>query len=153
MLRIRIALGSAGILLGLFGVFRLLTQIDTSDLEMLFIWLVGALILHDGILSPIVAGVGWGMAKVVPPRARRYLQGALITAVGVTVIAIPMIHREGTQPASKALLEQNFKGNLALILGIIAAVALLAYVAGLFRERRAESTRRPQPGPGLPDPD
>ena len=37
-------------------------------------------------------------------RGRRYLQFGLIMAAMVTVIAVPMIHRDDREPPSKALL-------------------------------------------------
>jgi hypothetical protein len=128
----RLMLGTAGIVLGLFGVFRLVTQIPFSDLVMLAFWLVGALVIHDGILSPIIIGVGYALSRV-PPRARRYLQASLIIGALVTVIAIPMIYRENSQPNSKAILQQNFGGNLTLLLGIIAAITLVAYAIMVAR--------------------
>ena len=141
---VRLMLGAAGILLGLFGVFRLVTEIPLGDLVVLVVWLIGALIIHDGVVSPLVVGVGWVLARFVPPRARRYLQAALIAAAIVTVIAIPMIYREGSQPKSKAILQQNYGGNLTLLLGIIAAVTLLAYAVHVAR------TRGPAPASDAP---
>ena len=148
-MRLRIPLGIAGILLGLFGVFRLLTQVPPFPLVILALWLVGALVIHDGILSPVVVGVGWAIARVVPPRARRYLQGALIMAALVTVIAIPMIYRRDSQPRSKSMLLQNFGLNLTLLIGIIAALSLLAYAVRVARDHS-----EPAPGAaGAPPPD
>lgn len=154
MTRIRIMLGAAGIALALFGAFRLLTQISFGGLAFLALWLVGALVLHDGIVAPGVLGLGTLISRKVPPRARRYLQGALIGAAAVTVIALPMIYRAHSQPKVKALLEQNFAANLALLVGVIAVVALLGYVVGLVRDhtRRAGAAPKPtdqEPG-GLP---
>jgi hypothetical protein len=137
-MRLRIAIGAAGILLGLFGVFRLLTEIPSADLFVLVVWLVGALVLHDGILSPLVVGVGYAISTVVPPRARRYLQTALIVGASITVIALPMIHREGSQPPNKAILQQNYVGNLTLVLGIITALAVLAYAVRYLRDRTGQ---------------
>ncbi len=142
----RIALGAAGILLALFGVFRLLTQIPFADLLVLALWLIGAVIIHDGVLTPIVLAISWAMARVVPPRGRRYLQAALVAGALVTVIAIPMIYRQDSQPRSKAILQQNFGGNLTLILAVIAAVSLLAYalrVAGDHRRGQSRSAVAP----------
>jgi len=146
-MRLRLPLGITGVLLALFGVFRLVTQIPPFPLVVLVLWLVGALVIHDGILSPIVVGVGWAVARVVPPRARRYLQGALIMAALVTVIAIPMIYRQASQPRSKSMLLQDFGLNLTLLIGIIAALSLLVYAARVARERsgrlRADSAPPP----------
>lgn len=134
-MRTRVVLAGAGLLLGLFGVFRLLTQVPLSDLMFLALWLVGALIVHDAILSPAILGLGTITARV-PPRARRYLQGALIAGGAVTVIALPMIYRAHRQPAVKAILEQNFVANLAWLLGAIGVAAVLGYVVRLVRDHR-----------------
>ena len=48
-MRLRLPLGIAGVLLGLFGVFRLLTQVPPFPLVILALWLVGA---HSLARSP-----------------------------------------------------------------------------------------------------
>ncbi len=133
----RIAFMSAGILLGLFGVFRLVTQVPFGNLVVLALWLIGAVVIHDGILSPAVVAIGWFIARKVPPRGRRYLQGGLIAGGLITIVAIPMIMRQGSGPESKALLQQNFGGNLTLLLGLVAAVNLLLYAVRVARDQRA----------------
>jgi len=55
----RIVLAIAGLLLGAFGVFRLLTEIPTGSVNKLAIWLVAALIIHDLVIAPSVVGLGW----------------------------------------------------------------------------------------------
>lgn len=135
MSRVRLGLGAAGVALAGFGVFRLLTGIGAVDLVWLAIWLVGALVLHDGMLAPLTVGIGALLARV-PPRGRRYLQGALIAGSLVTVIAIPLIARAHSQPAIKAILRQNYVANLAILLAIVAAVALALYVRQVLRDRR-----------------
>ena len=100
MRKYRIALGVAGGLLLTFGVFRLVTELDPGDLFVLGVWLVAAVALHDGLIAPITVGTGVALTRV-PPRARRYLQGALIVGALITVIAIPLIGRQGTQPSPR----------------------------------------------------
>ena len=139
----RIALGVAGGLLLTFGLFRLVTSLELGDLVALGLWLAVALALHDGVVAPLTVGTGVLLTRV-PARARRYLQGALIVGALVTVIAIPLIHRRGTQPEVKAILLRDYAGNLALLLGLLAAVAVALYVVRVARER--------QPSPvGPPD--
>ncbi len=137
---LRVVLAGAGILLGLFGLSRLPTEASVSALVILAIWLIGAIVIRDGILSPLVLGIGWTVARFVPPRARRYLQGALVSAALVTVVAVPMISREGSPPATKALLQQNFRGNLIVLVAILGAVSLAAYAVRVARDH---ATRRP----------
>lgn len=139
----RLILGGAGILVGVYGLVQLAVNVPASSLILVVAWLIGAVIIHDGILSPAVVGIGSIMRRLVPDRGRRYLQAALIMGAIVTLIAIPMIYRQGTQPPSKALLLQNFAANLTLLLGIIGAVLLIAYSVRVARDRSAEP---PKPG-------
>ena len=126
MRKYRIALALAGALLLSLGFFRLVTELDTSDLLVLGLWLGAAVALHDGLIAPITVGTGVALTRV-PPRARRYLQGALIIGALITIIAIPLIARHDTQPASKAILLRDYTVNLSLLLGMTAAAALVLY--------------------------
>jgi hypothetical protein len=133
MQRWRIGLGSAGIALGMFGVFRLLTQVPITSVLLLGTWMIGAVVIHDGLLSPLIIGVGV-LLKRVPARARHWLQVALITAGSVTAIALPLIARRGSQPAVKAILQRNYASDLTIIVGVIAAVSLVLYAVNVARD-------------------
>lgn len=135
MLQWRIGLTISGVLLGVYGAGRLLTGIPTHSLLLLAAWMIGAIIIHDGIVSPLVISVGWLLHRYVPARGRRYLQAALIMGALVTIIAIPMIHLRDSQPEVKAILRQNFAGNLTLLLGIIGAGTLVAYAIRVARDQ------------------
>ena len=81
-------------------------------------------------------GVSWLVARVVPPRARTYVQGGLVCAALLTVIALPLIYRRGHAAAGLTLLEQNYAAHLAVLLGIVAGVACAAYAVRVLRDRR-----------------
>jgi len=147
----RIILATAGLLLGAFGVFRLLTEIPTGSLIRLGIWLLAALIIHDAVISPTAVGVGWSLRRNVPDRGRRYLQWALIMIVVVTVIALPMIFLRGSQPPVKALLLRDYATNLTLLVGLIAGVTAVSYAIRVFRDRRERITREDHSGQAAPD--
>ena len=131
----RIILAAAGIALGAFGVFRLLTEIPTQSLLILGVWLAAALVILDAILAPSVVSVGWLLRRYVPDRGRRYLQVALIMSALITVIAVPMIFLRGTQPAVKALLLRNYGLNLILIIAVIGVISLILYAVRVARDR------------------
>lgn len=131
----RIILPVAGIALGAFGIFRLVSEIPTHSLLILLLWLAAALVLHDAILAPSVVGVGWLLRRHVPDRGRRYLQIALIMSALITVIALPMIFLRGTQPAVKALLLRDYGSNLILIIAIIGVITLIWYAVRVARDR------------------
>jgi hypothetical protein len=147
MRRARRLFGVAGIALVVFGAARLLTQVPITSLLALAGWLVAAVVVHDGIVAPLVVMVGVALTRL-PGRARRYVQSALITAVLVTVIAVPLILRRGSQPAAKAILQRDYAGGLGLLLGLIGAVAVLRYVARVARDRvRRSDGERPGADP------
>jgi hypothetical protein len=132
----RIAFAVGGLLLGGFGVFRLLTEIPFPNLLALAVWLLAALVLHDGVVAPAVVGAGWGLRRLVPDRGRRFLQLGLTAAACVTVVAVPMIVLRGSQPAVKALLLRDYGAGLVIIYGVIAVACAAGYAAQVAQDRR-----------------
>ena len=142
--RTRVVIGATGVLLGSFGAFRLLSEVPGSALLALAVWAVAALVLHDAVLSPLVVGLGTALRRV-PARARTYVQGALITGGMVTVIAVPLMYRAGTQPRAEAILNQDYGTNLITLLAGIAAVALLGYLRRVVQPQRKPSAPHQPP--------
>jgi hypothetical protein len=132
---IRLLLGAGGGLLALYGLSRLVTETAGGHLLVLAGWLVGALVLHDAVLSPMIIALG-ALLRRVPARARSYVQGALVAGGTVTVIAIPLILRAGRQPDVKAILDQDFPANLTVLLALIALTAVSSYLLRVVREHR-----------------
>jgi hypothetical protein len=137
-------IGSSGGLLMLFGAFRLFTEVSTRNLLFLALWLAGAVAIHDGVLAPVVVGIGAALRRI-PARARRFVQGALIAGGLVTVIALPLIHRENSQPKVKAVLQQDFTANVAILLTIVAGVAVLLYLVRVVSGGQAASATNDRP--------
>jgi hypothetical protein len=139
----RIVLGVVGVGIGTYGISQLLTQVPRQTLMLLALWLIAALIIHDGLLSPAIVGVGAALRRYVPDRGRRYLQFGLIMAAMVTVVAVPLIYRAHTQPPAKALLLQDFGINLTVLLAAIGGGTLIAYAIRVARDRSLPSRLPP----------
>lgn len=138
----RYTLVAAGVLLLLYGGVRMVAEVP-QYLPGLVLWMVGIVVIHDGLLSPLVVGVGWLLARTVPPSGRRYLQAALVVGGLITIIAIPLIARRDTQPPAKALLLQNYGANLAILLGLVAALNVAAYLVTAARDRHSDAPTYP----------
>ena len=123
----RIVLASLGVSAVVFGTGRADHRRSGRRPAALVVWLAAAVIIHDALWSPGLLGVGALLSRV-PARGRRYLQGGLVVGAALTVLAVPMIYLHGRQPPSKSILLQDVGANLALLLGIIAAVSGAAYV-------------------------
>lgn len=137
---VRILLGVVGGLLLAYGGARLLHGLPLPTLLVLAGWLLAALVIHQGVLSPAVLAVGAAL-RSLPDRARGFVQAALIMVGAVTVIAIPLIIRQFSQPAGKAMLLQQYGINLALLVGIIALGTLIAYAIRVARDRSSSAGR------------
>jgi hypothetical protein len=134
----RVGLAASGVVMAVYGIGRLLTDIPAHSLMLLAAWLVAALLIHDGLVSPVVVAVGWTLRRLLPARGRRYVQIALLMSALVTIIAVPMMYRANRQPPSKAILRQNFGANLLVLLAIIAVTTLIAYAAQVARQAQAD---------------
>jgi nitrate reductase gamma subunit len=106
-------------------------------------------VLHDGILAPVVLGVGATLGRL-PRRARAFVQGGLLAGALITVIAVPMIYRRNSQPKVKAILQQNFGLNLVTLLAIVLAGTALLYVVRVLRDRQAVSATKTRPSDDQP---
>lgn len=137
---IRLALGATGLALLGYGAHQMLHNSSVTHPVEVAKWLVVALIVHDGVIAWVVVVVGWLIAGLVPDRARAYVQGGLITAALITLIAVPLIYRRGKAEPGLTLLTQNYLAHLAVLLGMVAAVTAMAYAVRVVRDRHGHSS-------------
>jgi hypothetical protein len=131
-----VTLGAVGLVMLVYGALRILQFPKVSKPVYLAEWLVAAVVVHDGVLAPIVAGIGWVLARAVPGRVRGYLQGGLIVAAVVSVFAVVLNHRRGHSAPGNALLTQDFVRNWVILLSIVAAATAGLYALRVVRDRR-----------------
>ena len=110
----RVLLGVVGVAMMTYGIWRIFDNTGATQPLHLGEWLVGALILHDGVLSFVVVAIGWLVARAIPGRARAYVQGGLITAGLVTAVAAVEIYRRGKSAPGQSLLGTELPGEPGL---------------------------------------
>ncbi|MFI8368274.1 hypothetical protein [Streptomyces sp. NPDC085466] len=124
----RYALGGLGVALVGVGAWLVAAQPDPAGV---LLWLGGALVLHDGILAPLVLAVGLLLAG----RADRgVLRGALMVAGSLVLVTLPLLLRPGAPPNPSAL-PLPYGRNLALVLAVVAAVAATRILVRRWRAR------------------
>jgi hypothetical protein len=142
-----IVIGVAGVL---YGAKLLFARPNLNQPVHVIIWALASDVVTDGLIIPLTLLVGWVLTRTIRPRARRYVQGALIVmglmlpVALIEIVAknrsyVPLIRSANKQDPSKALLTQNYAGNLVVVLGIIAAVALAAYLLRLVLDHRTSA--------------
>ncbi|MFE9560612.1 hypothetical protein ACFYM0_05835 [Streptomyces sp. NPDC006487] len=131
MKSVRLLLGGAGLLLIAIG-GRLLA--DLPDPLDVLVWMGGAVVLHDGIIAPLVLVAGLAVAAVP---ARGLVRGALLTAGVLVLVTLPLLLRPGT-PANPSALPLPYGRNLLLVLAAVAVAAGATAAVGRWRRSRPD---------------
>ena len=106
---------------------------------------VVGLIVHDGVIAPVVGLTSVVLLYLVGTRARPVVQGTLIVLASTIVVAIPALTGEGRNPRNTSILPHDYAGNLALICGLI-VLAGLGCLALRLRRRSAPAPQQPARG-------
>jgi hypothetical protein len=136
-MKLRMGLAGAGVLVALWGVWKLITAVDLHGLIRLPLWLGGAVVADDLLLVPLTVAVGWVLSKW----ARGRVVGAVRTTllyVGVTsLLALPLLLRQGTG-ANPTILPRNYLRDWLLLEAIIIVVGALSALRSGRRGPRPE---------------
>ncbi|PKW26889.1 hypothetical protein [Phycicoccus duodecadis] len=135
MKAVRVALGSVGLVALAWGMV-LLADLGPR-LPAVLVWAVGGIVLHDGVLAPLVVVLGALAASRAPAWLRAPLVGLLVVLGPLTLVAVPVLGRFGARYDNPTLLDRPYwSGYLAVV---ALAVVVTAVVAG--RRRRAGPAR------------
>lgn len=144
---LRIALVAVGIIGLGWGAYVMLDTVAFKRLPGVALWIGGAIVLHDAVLSPLIFGLG-----VLTRRAGHRLAGTIILTVQativlgslVTLLVLPEIVAQGLGPKNPTVLPLDYALNLGLFWLVLMVISVL--VSGWFyvRTRRANqrSSRR-----------
>ncbi|GGY16932.1 hypothetical protein [Streptomyces tanashiensis] len=129
----RYGAGALGLVLIAIGAWRVADQPDPLGV---LVWLAGALVLHDGILAPLVLAVG---LLLVGRRDRGVLRGALVVAGSLVLVTLPLLVRPGAPPNPSAL-PLPYGRNLVIVLAAVVVVTAAMIVVLRWRRRPQRST-------------
>lgn len=132
-------MAAAGASIMCFGVYGLLAESGRTHPDQWIRWFLGAALVHDFVLAPIVAIAGALVARCVPARYRAIVQGALIASGMVALTAYPFVRGYGRSPDNPTVLPNNYAAGLLAVLG---AIWLLAACLA-WRARRARRSGSP----------
>ncbi|HEY4377888.1 MAG TPA: hypothetical protein VGM93_12055 [Acidimicrobiales bacterium] len=141
---------AVGLLFGLplmiIGVHGALVDSRSTHPAELARWVIGAAVVHDALLVPLVLGVGKALHLLIrSDRWWRPLRWALFATGCAALVAWPFVRGYGRNPTVPSLLPRNYAEGLAAIVGVIAGLAVTwASVAGVRRMRLSQH-RRPPP--------
>ena len=139
----RVVLVALGLLLMAAGAFYLLADVPVSNYLGILIWFGGALLIHDGILAPIIFGISLVMrraGKRMPFGVLAIVQSALVVAAVFTAVVVPAALKKNIGTANGSLLPLEYGRNLVIFYGVLAVLTAISIAGYLVYRRRKPAT-------------
>lgn len=128
---------TVGIVVLLIGGYQLLTDVAPSNYFGIAVWLVAALVIHDGIIAFTVLGVSVLARRIrMPFMAFLIVQAAIVAMAIVALLFIPEVIKKAIGTANPSILPLNYAINLAVFAVVLAVVTAIALVAAVVITRR-----------------
>ncbi|MGL5931201.1 MAG: hypothetical protein ACRCY8_19900 [Dermatophilaceae bacterium] len=127
--------GAAGVAYGIL----LLGRLDPGQVVDVARWVAGGIVVHDGLIAPLVVTFGALVAARAPGRLRMPLVRALVVLGPLTLVAVPVLGRFGAKPDNPTLLDRPYLTGYGVI---VAGVLLLTALDAVRRSRRRSPAHR-----------
>jgi hypothetical protein len=146
----RIATLLVGLAVTLYGAWLLLGLGWANTRSTLF-WLVGGVVLHDGVFAPAIIVVGLVALRVMKPQRWAPVVVGMVILVPATLLAIPELGRFGARADNTTLLDRHYWVGWFVLAGLVLAGVVASMVLSA-RTRHASPTPEggddDDPGPG-----
>lgn len=139
----RIALGTLGGAGAAYGLLLLL-GLGAGQLVAVLVWVVGGIVVHDGVVAPLVVVACVAAAGRAPTWSRTPLLWALVVLGPLTLVAVPVLGRFGAKADNATLLDRPYWLGYAGVVGLVMTVAVIA----ALRRRSSGEVRAAAPAPG-----
>lgn len=135
----RIVLVVLGVLVLAFGASVMVTTVTPNRIGGLATWLLGAVILHDAILSPFVVLAGLGLRRA--GRALRawvlvVVQAAVVLGSVLALVVIPEIGAKHHGVNNPTVVPFDYGTRLLVVEGVLLLVVIAVLVVGWLTARR-----------------
>ena len=125
-----------GVAVMVYGLVGLLGASDATQPRNLGGFFLGAGIVHDALVAPVVVLVGWLIARLLPAWVRPPVWFGLAASAIVVVFTWPLVRGWGRRAANPSLLPLDYGRNLVIALLVIWLVALGDVVRRILLRRR-----------------
>ncbi|MBS2939873.1 hypothetical protein KDN32_19200 [Nocardioides sp. J2M5] len=132
-MRTRLALGSGGVALALYGLLLLLSRQDPGQWLEVALWLAAGVVAHDVLLSGVVIGTCLLGSRLLPDPWRAPAAIALVVWGALSVVAVPVLAGGGVRADNPTLLDRPYVATWWVISAI---VVLVVAATGFVRARR-----------------
>ncbi len=100
-------------------------------------WIIGAGLVHDLVVVPVVLTLGFLVRRVVTDEpARRALRAGFVVSAALALIAWPFVRGYGRVQAVPSVLPRNYAVGLATYLGVTWVIVTVLIAALMLRRHR-----------------
>lgn len=144
--RWQIGLVVVGILFLGLGGLALLDGVNPKRYVGILVWFAGAIIIHDGIIAPIMFGVNVLMRKAgrsIPLGVLAIVQGAIVVGAIVALLVFPEAIKKSIGTTNPTVLPLDYGVNLAVFYGVLVvltAIAVALYLRVFARRQKLRSS-------------
>jgi hypothetical protein len=138
-------LGGMGWALMAFGAWGILMRARATKPPELAAWVIGAAVVHDLIVAPVVFSVGRTVASMERGGARPAVQVGLVMTGVLVLYSIPVLGEFGRLADNPSLLPRQYGPGL---LAALYSVWVLTWVAAGWAWRRQARERQGRPHRG-----
>jgi hypothetical protein len=126
----------AGALSVAYGTWLLL-DLGWANTRSTLVWLVGGVVLHDGVFAPLVVAAAMIAMRLVPPDRLAPFVVALVVLTPVTLAGIPELGRFGARADNSTLLDRPYWLGWSVLVTLV----VVAVLAGSLATRRRTEAR------------
>lgn len=140
----RTALMTVGVLALLWGGYVLVDTQRPDQVLGVVVWLLGAIVVHDAILSPFVFATNVLIRRTgrrIPGAVLAIVQAAVVVGAILTLVVVPEIYAKWQGTDNPTILPGDYATRLALLW--VAIVALTAVIVALYYRRSSRQNERP----------
>ena len=134
----RVVLVLLGVAAAAYGAQQLL-DLGTDNLVATLEWVVGGVVIHDGLLAPLCVVLGAIVLRISRRRPPAPVVVGAIVLGTVTVTAFPVLGRFGARADNMTLLDRSYVAGWLVFVVVTVAFVAVAVLA----ERRVRPAPRP----------
>ena len=101
-------------------------------------WVLGAALVHDLLVLPVVVGLGWLLTRLVPVPWRVPLRTAVVVAAIVSLTVWPIARRWGARADNPSIVPLPVARNLLVLVAVGMIVAVGVGAVAAWRSRTPE---------------
>ncbi|HEU4481359.1 MAG TPA: hypothetical protein VFS18_05690 [Actinomycetota bacterium] len=124
-----VAIGGAIMAFGVLGLFH---DAERTHPEQWVRWFLGAALVHDLLLAPVVFGAGRLVRRWGTP-----VKNGVVASGVLVLIAYPLVRGFGRNPANPSILPSNYAIDLLVLLAVVWAAVGVVMLSERFRRGRA----------------